>query len=141
MAELKTKKTKASVIKYLKKVPDAEKRKDSLTLHKIFTTATGQPAAMWGTAIVGYGMYHYQSTRSAQAGDWPRSAFSPRKQNLTLYFMPQFIKQSDLFKKLGKHTVSGGCLYVKRLSDVNIPVLKQLIKESYRSTKKAYPSS
>ncbi len=139
MAELKTQKNKASVSDYLKAVPDEQKRKDALELLKIFTEVTGEKAAMWGTAIVGFGMYHYKSERSSQEGDWPLAGFSPRKQALTLYVSRGFPEAQDLLNKLGKHTVSGGsCIYIKRLSDVDIVVLKRIIQLGYTAAIKMH---
>jgi hypothetical protein len=138
MAELKTKPTTTSALDFIKKVPEKGKRKDSLALLKIFKEATGQAPRMWGTAIVGYGMYHYKSERSSQEGDWPLVGFSPRKQNLTLYVMPGFTGLEGFLKKLGKHKTSKGCLYINKLSDVDIKVLTQIIKKSYLAMKKKY---
>lgn len=140
MAELKTKKNNASVAAFLKAVPDEHKRKDSQALLRIFTEITGEKATMWGTSIVGFGMYHYKSERSSQEGDWPLTGFSPRKQNLTLYILSGPVKHSVALKKLGKFKASGGCLYIKRLSDIDIPTLKQLIKTSVAYMKKAHRS-
>lgn len=136
MAELKTKKTTASVTAFIKTVSDKEKQKDSLVLMKLFSDITGEKPTMWGSAIIGYGMYHYQSERSSQHGDWPLAAFSPRKQNLTLYVMPGTYVPLAVFKQLGPHTKSKGCLYIKRLSDVDMAVLKKIIKVSYENAKK-----
>lgn len=136
MAELKTKKTKASVTEFLKQVPDQQKSQDGLALHKLFSEVTGQKAAMWGPAIVGYGLYHYESERSSQKGDWPLAAFSPRKQNLTLYLYRAGKQYPALLKKLGPHSTSVGCLYIKRLSDVKLPVLRRLIAKTYAEAKK-----
>lgn len=137
MAELKTKKTTASPTAFIKTVPDKKKQQDSLVLLKLFADITGEKAAMWGTAIVGYGMYHYKSDRSAQEGDWPLAGFSPRKQNLTLYLYRAGNQYPALLKKLGPHSTSkGACLYIKRLSDVNISVLRQLIDKTYKEAKK-----
>ena len=138
MAELKTKKNNASVTAFLKRLPDKQQSKDSLVLNKIYTQATGKKATMWGAAIVGYDMYHYESTRSAQKGDWPLAAFSPRKQSLTLYILYGPFKNSPLLKKLGKYKVSGGCLHIKRLSDIDQSVLQQLIKAEYQWGKKTF---
>lgn len=138
MSELKTKPTKASALEFIKKIPELEKRKDGMELLKIFKEATGQKPVMWGTSIVGYGMYHYKSERSSQEGDWPLTGFSPRKQNLTLYVMPQLVDIKDLLKRLGKHKTSVGCLYIKKLSDVDQDVLKQIVKKSYITMKKKY---
>lgn len=138
MTELKTKVTKASVKQFIATIPDKIKRQDSLALLKLFESITGEKAKMWGTSIIGFGMYHYKSERSSQEGDWPLTGFSPRKQNLTLYIMLGFADYSGLLKKLGKHKTSVGCLYINKLSDVNIKVLEQLIKKSYLAMKKKY---
>ncbi len=138
MAELKTKATKKSAKEFLNKVTPEEKRKDSLALLKMFQKVTGKKAVMWGSSIVGFGMYHYKSERSKQEGDWPLVGFSPRKQNLTLYIMAGNKDDKTLLKKLGKHKASGGCLYIKRLSDVDQKVLAMLIKKSFNHMKKIY---
>ncbi len=91
---------------------------------------------MWGSSIVGFGMYHYKSQRSTQEGDWPLVAFSPRKQNLTLYVMTGNKDSHELLEKLGKHKTSAGCLYINKLSDVNLKVLTVLIKKSFQYSKK-----
>ena len=96
--------------------------------------ASGEKPKMWGTAIVGYGQYHYKSERSTQEGDWPLTGFSPRKQALTLYIMSGFAENEELRAKLGKHTKSVGCLYIKKLSDVDIAILDKLIKTVYGNT-------
>ena len=86
---------------------------------------------MWGPSIVGFGSYHYKSTRSRQEGDWPLIGFSPRKQSLTLYIMAGNEENQDLLARLGKHKASVGCLYVKRLADIDLDVLTVLIEASY----------
>lgn len=139
MAELKTKQTNASVTAFLKKVSDKEKRADSFALLKLFEVVTSEKAKMWGSSIIGFGVYHYKSERSSQEGDWPRIAFSPRKQNLTLYLMLGMDEASGLLKKLGKHKRSVGCLYINKLADVDMIVLKQVIKKSFLAMKKRYP--
>lgn len=137
MSELKTKKNNASPAAFIKSVPDEQKRRDSLVLLKLFADVTGQKPAMWGTAIVGYGKYHYKSERSSQEGDMPLAGFSPRKQNLTLYLFNRDAKHySTLLRKLGAHGTSVACLYINRLSDVNLAVLRQLIEKSYKEAKK-----
>jgi hypothetical protein len=139
MAEIKTKKTNASVKEFLESVEDEQKRQDSLELLKIFTEVTKEKATMWGTSMVGFGMYHYKSERSKQEGDWPLTAFSPRKQNLTIYIMPGFTEYQDILKDLGKFkTSAGGCLYINRLSDVNIDLLKKLILTSVEQMRKKH---
>ncbi len=138
MAELKTKATKESPIKFLKTIEPEQKQTDAFTLLKIFEKATSQKPVMWGTSIVGFGMYHYKSERSTQEGDWPLVAFSPRKQNLTLYIMHGNSDKKDLLKKLGKHKAGGGCLYINKLSDVDQKVIPILIKNTYKYMKKMY---
>lgn len=139
MAEIKTKVTKASVKDFIASVTDETKRQDSLVLLKLFEKITGEKAKMWGNAMIGFGLYHYQSERSTQKGDWPLTAFSPRKQNLTLYVMPGFSDLIDLLKKLGKYKLSGGsCLYINKLSDVDMKVLEQIIKKSFLEMKRKY---
>lgn len=139
MAELKTKKTNASVSAFLATVEDEKKRKDSQELVKIFEKITKEKATMWGTSIVGFGSYHYKSERSKQEGDWPLTGFSPRKQNITIYIMSGFGGQGKLLEKLGKFKISGGsCLYIKQLSDVDPEILKKLIEDSVKYMKERY---
>ncbi len=138
MAELKTQKNKASVTDFIASVDDEIKRKDSQQLIKIFKEITKEKPAMWGTSIIGFGSYHYKSERSKQEGDWMMTGFSPRKQNISLYIMPGVGKYKNLLEKLGKHKLSGGsCVYIKRLSDIDEKVLKELIKASFTDMKKA----
>jgi hypothetical protein len=138
MAELKTKVSKASVRDFLKRIEPLEKRTDSLTLLKLFEEVTGEKAKLWGASIVGFGQYHYESERSKQKGDWPLTGFSPRKANLTIYIMPGFKEYGDLMAKLGKYKTSVSCLYVKRLSSIDLKVLAVLIKKSMKEMKKRY---
>jgi hypothetical protein len=119
MSDLKTKPTNQDVREFLNSIEPEEKRKDSFALLEIIEKISGEKAVMWGTSIVGFGSYHYKSERSRQEGDWLLTGFSPRKQNLTLYIMAGNQDNQDLLGKLGKHTSSGGCLYLKRLSDVD----------------------
>ena len=139
MAEPKTKKNSASVTAFVNSVENPQRRADAKELLRIFKEATGLTPAMWGTSIVGYGMYHYKSERSSQEGDWPRAAFSPRKQNMTVYLGPSFKGRGELLKKIGKHKKSLACLYFNRLSDIHVPTLKLLIKESLKEMKRRYP--
>jgi hypothetical protein len=140
MTTLKTLPNKASALAFINSVDDEEKRKDAKVLLQMFKKITGQKPKMWGTSIIGYDMYHYKSERSAQEGDWPLVGFSPRKQNLTLYIMLGLADNAPLLKKLGKHKTSKGCLYIKRLSDVDQTVLAKLIEKSYKDAKKKYKS-
>lgn len=135
MAELKTKPTKESAVKFLKTIQPKEKQIDALKLLKIFKDTTGEKPIMWGSSIIGFGKYHYKSEKSKQEGDWLLIGFSPRKQNLTLYILSGN-EDVELLKKLGKHKTSGGCLYINKLSDIDEKVLTLLIKKSYQYKKK-----
>ncbi len=139
MVELKTQKNDADVLDFIHSIEDETKQQDSLKLLKIFGEVTGHEPKMWGTAIIGFDQYHYKSERSTQEGDWPLVAFSPRKAALTLYLTDGgFVLDANLLEKLGKHKLGKGCLYVKRLSDVDNNVLKQLITASYQASKKQH---
>ncbi len=140
MAELKTKKTRASVTKFLNSIENEKRRKDGHELLRVFGEVTGLGPAMWGASIVGFGEYHYKSERSRQAGDWPLTGFSPRKQCMTVYIMPGFSKYQSLMKKLGKHKSSVSCIYINKLEDVDIEVLKQIIRKSVADMRKIYQS-
>lgn len=131
MAELKTKPTTQSALEYINSVEPEEKRKDSLTLLKIFKEITGEKPILWSNSIIGFGIYHYKSERSKQEGDWLRVGFSPRKQNLTLYIMHGNQDKPELLNKLGKHKAAVGCIYINKLADVDLEVLKELIKNSF----------
>ena len=111
------------------------RRKDALVLLDLFGKITGWKAKMWGPSMIGFGKYHYKSERSTQEGDWPLAAFSPRKQNLTLYVMPGWGHIDKLLEKLGKNKTSKGCLYINKLSDIDLGVLKEIIKVSYEEAK------
>ncbi len=136
MAELKTKKTKASVNVFLNSVENPQQKKDAKVILKIMKEVTGQKPFMWGTSIVGFGQYHYKSTRSTQEGDWPLTGFSPRKQNLTIYITPGFKGLEPLLKKLGPHKTSVSCLYIKKLDNIDILTLKKIIEHGYVKIKK-----
>lgn len=131
MAELKTKATTQKATEFLNTIEPEGKRKDGIVLLGMFQKVTGKKAVMWGTSIVGFGMYHYKSEKSTQEGDWPLVGFSPRKQNLTLYIMAGNENSQELLKKLGKHKTSGGCLYINKLSDVDQAILPKLIEKSF----------
>ncbi len=140
MAEPKTKATTTSVTDFLNNVEPAQKREDGFVLLKLFEKITGEKAVMWGSSIVGFGKYHYKSERSRQEGDWMLVGFSPRKQNLTLYILHGNDNSQELLTKLGKHKTSGGsmggCLYINKLSDVDLKVLATLIETSFQFMKK-----
>ena len=132
MAELKTKLNDASVTDFLNKIEDKEKRADSFEILKLMKQVTKLEPKMWGSSIIGFGSYHYKYA-SGREGDWMLTGFSPRKQNLTIYIMSGFDRYDELLKKLGKHSIGKGCLYIKRLSDVDKKVLKKLITQSVKA--------
>ena len=138
MAELKTRKTRRSVPAFLKSVENEQRRQDSFALLEMFTQVTKMPPKLWGTSIVGFGEYHYESERSSQAGDWPLTGFSPRKRNMTVYIMPGFSKYQDLLAKLGKHTTSVSCIYFTKLENIDTKILRQIIRRSVADMKKKY---
>ena len=126
MAEAKTKPTKQSVEKFIKSVPDVQAREDCTTIAKLMQEATRAEPQMWGSSIVSFGLRQIQYA-GGRTGDWPIIGFSPRTQALTLY-VGAGLQDPALMTKLGKHTTGKGCLYIKRLSDVDLPTLKKVIK-------------
>lgn len=133
-AELKTKVNDASVMTFIEGVADEQKRNDCFEILKLMKQVTKEEPKMWGASIVGFGSYHYIG-KSGREGDWMLTGFSPRKQNLTLYLMGGFEAYADLLKKLGKFTTSVGCLYIKKLDDVDKKVLKELVQASVKRMK------
>jgi hypothetical protein len=131
MAENKTKPTNESVAEFLNKIPDAERREDCREVAKLMQKITGSKPKMWGASIVGFGSYHYKYA-SGREGDSPVTGFSPRKRDLTIYVIMGFEKYAALLKQLGKHRTAKSCLYIKRLSDIHVPTLKQLIEASVK---------
>jgi hypothetical protein len=133
--ELKTKVNNASVEGFLNTVEDEAVRKDCFEILKLMKQVTKEEPKMWGSSIVGFGSYHYKGA-SGREGDWMLTGFSPRKQNLTLYLMGGFDLHKGPLKKLGKYKTSVGCLYIKKLDDVDKKVLKELVTKSVRTMKK-----
>lgn len=131
MSTIKTLVNDGDVEDFINSVDGDTKKADAYKILDMYKVATNEKPKMWGSSLIGFGQYHYKSDRSRQEGDWPLAAFSPRKQNLTLYIMPGFGGYDDLLSKLGKHKTSKACLYINKLSDVDVDVLKQLIKRSY----------
>jgi hypothetical protein len=129
MAELKTKQNEQSVEKFLKSIADKSTRDDCLAILQLMKQATKAEPKMWGTSIIGFGTYHYKY-ESGREGDWFLTGFSPRKQNITLYIMPGFARYAELMQKLGKYKTGKSCLYIKKLGDIDMAVLKQLVKQS-----------
>ena len=135
MAENKTKPTTKSVPDFLNSIEDPVKKKDCLALSALMEEITGAKPKMWGDSIVGFGDYRYKYA-SGREGDWFLVGFSPRKQNLTLYIMGYLEFFTDLLEGLGKYKHGKGCLYVKKLEDIDTDVLKTLIKTSIQRLKK-----
>lgn len=135
MAELKTKPNDASVAQFLNKISDETLRKDCRTLVQIMQQVTKAKPKMWGSSIVGFGSYHYRYASGREA-DWLLTGFAPRKQNLTVYILSGFEQSGELMQKLGKHTTSKSCLYIKRLDDIHLPTLKKLVLQSVRQMQK-----
>ncbi|MEO8112309.1 MAG: DUF1801 domain-containing protein [Ginsengibacter sp.] len=138
MAELKTKETNVSVEKFLNQVEDATRRADSLAISAMMKKITGLEPKMWGPGIVGFGSYHYKYA-SGHEGDMCMVGFSPRKQSISLYLCGALDSGKDLLEKLGKHKTGVGCLYIKKLSDVDPKVLEQIIKGSIAAIKNRLP--
>jgi len=135
MAENKTKPTEASVESYLSAIEDEGRRKDCETLARLMTKATKQQPKMWGTSIVGFGSYHYKY-ESGREGDACLVGFSSRKGDISIYLMASFPGREELLSNLGKHKMGKGCLYVRKLSDVDLEILEQLIVGSVAERKR-----
>jgi hypothetical protein len=134
MAENKTKITEASVDEYISAIEDDSRRKDCETLVQLMSKATKEPPKMWGTSIVGFGSYHYKY-ESGREGDSCLTGFASRKGDISIYLVPGFPGQDELLSKLGKHKMGKGCLYVRKLSDIDPNVLEQLVVGSVEARK------
>lgn len=137
MSEPKTKRNRKSVTKFLNSVENERRRNDAFEICKLMESITKCKPEMWGDSIVGFGTYHYVYA-SGREGDWMLTGFSPRKTSLTLYIMTGFDKFDELLEQLGKHKKSKACLYINKLEDVDIKVLKKIIRESIKAIKKKY---
>lgn len=133
MAELKTKQTNASVTAFLKKIRDEKRRSECLAILKLMKDVTKSEPKMWGSSIVGFGTYRYKYP-TGREGEWFLTGFSPRKQNLTLYIMSG-LGFGALLAKLGKHKAGRACLYIKKLEDIDMSVLKELVTRGVQSMK------
>jgi hypothetical protein len=129
MAELKTQPNDGDVERFLATVEDERKRRDCYQIIAIMRAATGAEPKMWGQSMVGFGNYQY-TYASGREGNWFLTGFAPRKQNLTLYIMAGFASYDQLLANLGKHKTGKSCLYLKRLDDVDLPTLRELIAQS-----------
>ncbi|MEN0011507.1 DUF1801 domain-containing protein [Flavobacterium nitrogenifigens] len=140
MAKNKTTETQNSVTDFINAVENEVKRNDAFELLKIIEEITGFEPKMWGPSIIGFGSYHYKY-ESGHEGDAPLAGFSPRKTAMTVYFYLPEEKREALLSKLGKHTSSKACIYIKKLADINIEVLKKIILLSIEYTQNLYPQN
>lgn len=134
MGELKTKPTRKSVTEFLQTVTPEQRREDCFAILRIMERITGEPAVLWGTSIVGFGTYHYKYA-SGHEGDMCITGFSPRKQSLVVYLAPGFERRADLMQQLGKHKTGVSCLYISRLSEIDLDILEKLIRASVEYTR------
>lgn len=129
MAELKTKPTGQSAEEFINSIADDRRRAECLAILELMKQVTGEEPKMWGDSIVGFGSYHYKYA-SGREGDWFLTGFSPRKQNLTLYIMSGFDQYDHLLARLGQVKTGKSCLYIKKLEDIDLPTLRELVRRS-----------
>ena len=133
MAEIKTKPTSASVEDFINNVKDEQKRKDSFVILEMMKKATGEEPILWSSSVIGFGTKRYKSPTSGREVDWLRIGFSPRKANLSLYISVGIKEHAAALKKLGKHKTGVGCLYINKLEDIDIEVLKGMLEASLKA--------
>lgn len=137
MYELKTKLNDGDVLVFLNSVENKKRQSDSFVILDLLKDITQEEPKMWGTSIIGFGKYHYK-TKSGIESDWMQIGFSPRKQSLSLYLMDGYDKYGSLLDQLGKHKIGKSCLYINKIEDVNLDVLKSLLESSYQYVKENY---
>jgi hypothetical protein len=137
MADNKTKPTKLSVATFIDALTDQTRRTDAKALVKLMQSAAGEKPKMWGPSIIGFGSYHYRYD-SGREGDMPLIAFSPRKAATVLYNLTGFDEAQALLAKLGKHTTGKGCLYIKKLADVDEKALESLVVQALVALRARY---
>ncbi|MDV2682928.1 DUF1801 domain-containing protein [Alkalihalophilus lindianensis] len=138
MYELKTKEHDGSVIEFIEQVDNPKKRADAYQLLDIFTETTGYEAKMWGPSIIGFGSYHYKY-KTGHEGDAPLVGFSPRKSKISLYFATGDPDREALLENFGKHTTGKACVYINKIADIDVDVLRALIKQSISFLQETYP--
>lgn len=138
--ELKTKETDRSVIEFIEGVDHPKKREDAYKLLDIFTETSGYEAKMWGPSIIGFGRYHYKYP-TGHEGDAPLVGFSPRKAKISLYFATGDTEREQLLEKFGKHTSGKACVYINKLDDIDVDVMKELIHQSITFLQNMYPEN
>jgi hypothetical protein len=129
VAELKTQESPSSVADFIAQVPHPTRRADAQVLCQMMADLSGEQGRMWGSSIVGFGRYDY-TYASGHSGSWARIGFSPRKSSLSVYLMPGFEDEANLLGQLGKHKLGKSCLYINKLADVDLAVLRQLVKRA-----------
>jgi hypothetical protein len=132
-AQIKTKQTAASVTDFISKVQDEQRKQDSMVVLELMKKVSGEEPRMWGASLIGFGSKRYKSPASGREVDWFLIGFSPRKANLSLHLVFDINKHEDTLKKLGKVKTGAGCLYINRLSDIDLNVLEKLIRVAYQS--------
>jgi hypothetical protein len=137
VAEPKTKPTDVKVADFLASIADEQKRADAQVIVNLMRDVTKVEPQMWGPSMIGFGCFHYVSD-SGREGDWPITAMSPRARNLTVYIMPGFEDYAELLDRLGKHKTGKSCLYINKLADVDLKVLRTLVKKSVAHMKRKY---
>lgn len=140
MYEQKTKGTNLSVIEFIEAVESPKKREDAYKLLDIFTETTGHEAKMWGPSIIGFGSYHYKYP-TGHEGDAPLVGFSPRKAKISLYFATGDTRREELLQEFGKHTSGKACVYINKVDDIDVDVLKELITQSISFLQDLYPTT
>ena len=138
MGDLKTRPTALSADAFIDALDDEQKRADCRVVGELMAEITGAEGVIWGSSIVGFGSYHYRYA-SGREGDFFEAGFSPRKRALTIYVMAGFAEYDDLLARLGKHTTGKSCLYVKRLADIDLDVLREMLVRSVAYIRAKYP--
>lgn len=137
--EQKMKETDHSVTEFIEAIDSPKKREDAYRLLELYEETTGFEAKMWGPSIIGFGSYHYKYA-SGHEGDAPLAGFSPRKAKISLYLEPSEPKREEMLRELGKHTSGASCVYVNKLADIDLDVLKRMIVASLEYTQAKYPA-
>ncbi|TKB43852.1 DUF1801 domain-containing protein [Thalassotalea mangrovi] len=138
MSENKTQLTDLNPDTFIAAIEHPVKRQDSEQLLQLFSSITKQKPQLWGTSIIGFGQYHYRY-ESGREGDFLRTGFAPRKQNIAIYIMPGFAPYQPLLNKLGKHKIGKSCLYINKLADIDMTILTRLIETAYLDMNEKYP--
>lgn len=134
----KTQPTSTSIAEFIESLDDERRQSECNQLVELMREESGQEPVLWGPAIIGFGQYHYRY-ESGREGDFMRVGFSPRKQNLSIYIIPGFKPYQAVLERLGKHKLGKSCLYIKRLEDVDISALRELVRQSLADMNERYP--